>query len=292
MDFSNGDPPLQLSLSDPTTATYTATWTPTHNSAQMTITAKASAMGFPDAAVTLTGGVTPNVAPVITANGIVNNFYPQAGAPLAPGAIIEIFGSAMASVTQSATSVPLPTAINGTSVVIGGLEVPLFFVSPGQINAQIPNELTQGNSYDVVVIANNAITTPQPVYLNLRAPGVARFADGHVIAQHGDFSLVTAQSPAMPGEYLVIYLGGLGPGNQTVASGNPSPSSPLDAVPDVTITVGGQSAPVVFAGLTPGLVGLYQVNFQVPQNLSSGDQPLQITEDGFAGNTSLLTVGK
>jgi len=185
---------------------------------------------------------------------------------------------------------PVEIAGEVASVVIGGLEAPLFFVSPGQINAQIPNELVQGNSYDVVVIANSAVTTPQPVQLNLRAPGVARFADGHVIAQHSDFSLVTAQSPAKPGEYLIIYLGGLGPGDQTVTSGSTSPSSPLDAVPDVTITVAGQSATVFFSGLTPGLVGLYQVNFQVPQNVSSGDLMLQVTEDGYAANSGLLTV--
>ena len=289
-DFSNGDPSQRLTLSDPHSGTYTATWTPTHNTAQMTITAKASATGFPNASVALTGSVTPNVAPVLAANGVLHNFYPQVGAPLAPGTIVEIFGSAMAATTQSANTTPLPTSIGGTSVVIGGLQAPLFFVSPGQINAQIPNELVQGNSYDVVVIANSAVTTPQPVQLNLRAPGVARFADGHVIAQHSDFSLVTAQSPAKPGEYLIIYLGGLGPGDQTVTSGTTSPSSPLDAVPDVTITVDGQSAPVFFSGLTPGLVGLYQVNFQVPQNVSSGDVMLQVTEDGYAANSGLLTV--
>lgn len=292
MDFSNGDPPLRLPLSDPTKAAYTATWTPSHNSAQMTITAKASATGFPSASVTVVGSVTPNVAPVLAPNGIVNNFFPEVGAPLSPGAIVQIFGTALASGAQSATTTPLPAAINGTSVVIGGLQAPLFFVSPNQINAQIPNELIQGNSYDVVVIANNAITAPQPVYLNLRAPGVARFADGHVIAQHSDFSLVTTQSPARPGEYLIIYLGGLGQGNQTVASGTPSPLSPLDSVPDVTITVAGQSAPVVFSGLTPGLVGLYQINFQVPQNVPAGDVMLQVTQDGYTGNTSLLTIGK
>ena len=291
-DFSNGDPSLSLALSDPHSATYTATWTPTHNTAQMTITAKANATGFPNASAQLVGSVTPNVAPVLAANGVLHNFYPQVGAPLAPGTIVEIFGSAMAATTQSATTTPLPTSIGGTSVVIGGLQAPLFFVSPGQINAQIPNELVQGNSYDVVVIANSAVTTPQPVQLNLRAPGVARFADGHVIAQHSDFSLVTAQSPAKPGEYLIIYLGGLGPGDQTVTSGTTSPSSPLDAVPDVTITVAGQSATVFFSGLTPGLVGLYQVNFQVPQNVSSGDLMLVVTENGYVANSSLLTVGK
>ena len=176
--------------------------------------------------------------------------------------------------------------------MIGGLEAPLFFVSPGQINAQIPNELTQGNSYDVVVIANSAVTTPQPVRLNLRAPGVARFGDGHVIAQHSDFSLVSAQSPAKPGEYLVIYLGGLGPGSETVASGTPSPASPLDAVPDVAVMVAGESAPVLFSGLTPGLVGLYQVNFQVPADAASGDLMLVVTENGYVSNTSLLTVSQ
>jgi uncharacterized protein (TIGR03437 family) len=288
--FSNGDPPLSLNLTDTKTAVYSTTWTPAHAATQLTVTAQATAFGLQPASAQVIGGVSDTVAPLLAKNGTLHNLYPQPGAPLAPGTIVQIFGSGLAAVTGS-TSIPLPTVLNGTSVLIGGELAPLYYVSSGQINAQIPVDLTPGQEYQVLAVANNAYTTPDTIHIAPVTPGIARLANGQVIAQHGDFSLVTQDAPAKPGEYLVAYLAGMGLTDTPVGTGAQAPSSPLAAVNiSASVAVDGERAPVLFAGLTPGFIGLYQINFQVPADIQSGNRKLEIFQGGTAANTSVLPV--
>ena len=96
-------------------------------------------------------------------------------------------------------------------------------------------------------------------------------------------------SPAKAGEYLVAYLAGLGDTTVPVASGTASPSTPL-AQPSNTpaLTINGVQSPFLFAGLTPGLVGLYQMNFQVPADLPAGDITIVVSQNGQASNQTVL----
>jgi len=289
-EFSNGDPPLSLNLSDTKTAVYSSTWTPTHAATQITVSAQATAIGLQPASTQILGAVSDTTAPVLAKNGTLHNLYPQPGAPLAPGTIVQIFGSGLAATTGS-TSVPLPTVLNGTSVLIGGELAPLYFVSSGQINAQIPVDLLPGQEYQVLVVANNAYTTPDAIHIAPVTPGIARLANGQVIAQHADFSLVSEDAPAKPGEYLVAYLAGMGLTDNPVGTGAEAPSSPLAAVnASASVAVDGEAASVLFAGLTPGFIGLYQINFQVPADAQTGDRKLEIFQGGMAANTSVLPV--
>jgi uncharacterized protein (TIGR03437 family) len=287
--FSNGDPPLPLSLTDPVKGIYSGTWTPRSASPQMTVTAHASASGYPSATAQLEGATVPNAAPVLTPHGTLHSFDPLVGAALAPGTIIQIYGQNLATGTAQPTTIPLPTTMNGTTVLIGGTPAPLYFVSPGQINAQLPFELAPGNQYQILITVNGALTTPDILQLSPATPGLAAFGDGTLIAQHGDGSLVSTTSPARPGEYLVAYLAGMGGTNATPGSGTASPSSPL-ALPTATptLTINGTASPIAFAGLTPGLVGLYQMNFQVPAGLPAGDLTLVVTQNGQASNQTVL----
>jgi uncharacterized protein (TIGR03437 family) len=289
-EFSNGDQPLSLNLSSGNGGVYSATWTPSHAADQLAVTAQATASGLQPASAQILGAVSDTVAPVLANNGILHNLYPQPGAPLAPGTIAQIFGSAMAATTGS-TGIPLPLVLNGTSVLIGGELAPLYYVSSGQINAQIPVDLIPGQQYQALVVANNAYTMPININIAAVTPGIARLANGQVIAQHADFSLVTEDAPAHPGEYLVAYLAGMGLTDTPVSTGAQAPSSPLAAVSaSPSVAIDGESAPVLFAGLTPGFIGLYQINFQVPSDAKSGDRKLQIFQDGTAANTSVLPV--
>jgi uncharacterized protein (TIGR03437 family) len=289
-EFSNGDPPLSLNLSDTKTAVYSSTWTPTHAATQLRVTANATASGLPPASTQIIGAVNENVAPILAHNGTLHNLYPQPGAPLAPGTIVQIFGSGLAA-TTGGTNIPLPTVLNGTSVLIGGELAPLYFVSSGQINAQIPVDLLPGQEYQVLVVANNAYATPDAIHIAPVTPGIARLANGQVIAQHADFSLVTEDAPAKPGEFLVAYLAGMGLTDNPVGTGAEAPSSPLAAVKtSASVAVDGETASVLFAGLTPGFIGLYQVNFQVPADAQSGDRKLEIFQGGVAANTGVLPV--
>jgi uncharacterized protein (TIGR03437 family) len=289
--FTNGDPPLILSNISPTAGLYSATWTPRKPSAQVTISASASAPGYPPSAVKLAGQVAPNSAPSLAPNGTQDIFYPQVGGGLGPGNIVQIYGSGLASQIQTPGSLPLPTILNGSSVLIGGVEAPLFYVSPGQINAQIPAELDANKQYQVIVNANGALTTPQPIQLTNAVPSILEFSSGAVVAQHLDGTLIGDSSPAAQGEYVVIYLSGMGATDIPVPSGTAAPTSPLANVVDVPIaTLNGNPVKLVFAGLTPGLVGLYQINFQIPQDLADGNYSLVISQDGSPSNTTTLPV--
>jgi uncharacterized protein (TIGR03437 family) len=156
-----------------------------------------------------------------------------------------------------------PEALNGASVLIGGIPSPLYYVGPGQINAQIPFELDPAKQYQVVVNANGAPTAPQTIQLSQAAPGLAAFPDGSPIAQHwDDYSLASETSPATPGEYLAMYLVGMGQTDHGVASGAAAPLNPLVRVTSApVVTLGGNPAPVLFAGLTPESVGLHVRSF-------------------------------
>ena len=286
--FTNGDAPLILSLANPSQALYSGTWTPRKSAAQITINAQASAPGLSPASLQLTGVVTPNAAPVLTPHGSLNGFYPLVGSSLAPGTIVQIYGQNLASQITQPGTLPLPTVANGTSVIIGGLPAPLFYVSPNQVNAQIPFELQANQQYQIIAQANGAITTPDTIQLSAATPGIAVF-NGTILAQHSDGSLVSQTAPAKSGEYLVAYLLGLGLVDQPVTDGGPAPSSTLaqPLIPPV-FTINGAPYPLLFAGLTPGLVGLYQMNFQVPAGLPAGNLTLVITQGANPSNQVTL----
>jgi uncharacterized protein (TIGR03437 family) len=249
----------------------------------------ASAPSFSAVTNPISGAVAPNAVPLLSPNGTLHSFNPLVGAALAPGTIVEIFGQNLASTTATSNTVPLLNTMNGSSVIIDGIEAPLYYVSPGQIDAQIPFELQSGQQYQVIVLTNGALTTPQPIQLSAATPGLAASPDGTLIAQHADGTLVTAASPAMGGEYLVAYLAGLGDTTVPVTSGAASPSSPL-AMPTntLTLTINGAQSPIYFAGLTPGLVGLYQMNFQVPAGLPTGSIAIVVSQNGQPSNQTIL----
>jgi uncharacterized protein (TIGR03437 family) len=124
---------------------------------------------------------------------------------------------------------------------------------------------------------------------------VLTYSDGvHAHAQHLNGSDVTATSPAKPGEYVVIYLLGMGPTNPSVPSNAPAPSSePLARVTIApAVTLDGVNTSVLYAGLTPFFVGLYQIDFQVPQNARPGDLNLVIMQGSVTANTTKLTVSQ
>ena len=210
-----------------------------------------------------------------------------------------MYGSGLSSFTGSPGILPLPNSYpptGSTFMLVGGLSAPLYYLSDGQLNVQLPNELATNQQYAVVVSANNALTLPDTIDVVAGQPGVDAFSDGHVVAQHNaDYSLVSSSNPAKPGEYLIIYLVGLGPTNSQRADrrAGPGPPNPLaTATVQPTVTVGGQPAFVAFAGLTPGAVGLYQITFQVPAGAASGDQNLVVIQGGVTANTTKLTVSQ
>jgi uncharacterized protein (TIGR03437 family) len=295
--FSNGDPPLPLA-GDGTTNVYSATWQPSTVVPSMTVTVNAESGTLTPAMAQFVGGVNPNAspAPTLIPGGTLHIFFnvPTAealGGGLAPGNVAQVYGTGLASAAGSPNVVPLVNQFNGTFMLVGPVQVPLFYVSSSLINVQMPVELAP-NQYSAIVSANGALTLPETVTLVPLQPGMAANADGTVIAQHvtSGYTLVTPANPAAPGEALVIYLAGMGATNPVVASGNPAPPQLVPANVQPTVTVDGVGAAIGYAGLTPGGVGLYQINFTVPPGARSGNLNLVVMQNGMPANATTLPV--
>jgi uncharacterized protein (TIGR03437 family) len=291
--FSNGDPPLTLTPVDNASGLFSATWTPRTVSPQVTVTTTASSAAFGPASAQITGEVLVNAVPILAPNGAFSIFTSSVGQPVAPGSVLQIYGSNLSAQSVAASAIPLTTTLGGTSVLIGGVPAPLYYVGPGQINAQAPFELLPGGQYQIQVTSDGATGAPESIYVAPVSPAVASLPTGTIIAEHADYSLVTADSPATPGESILIYLSGLGATDTPVGSGAGSPFSPLaHALAAPSVLLNGQTAPVAFYGLSPGSVGLYQINFQVPPETPSGDLPLVVNQSGASSNTAILPVSR
>ena len=294
MTFSSGEPPVGLLPDLSGLGRYSATWVPRNAVSQVTVTAFASSPGLASGRMQITGKVTPNVAPALTPGGMLNVFNPSVGGGIAPGMAVQIYGTnlALPGVSDLASSLPFPTTLSGTSVVIGGTQAPLYYVSPGQINALAPFELKPGVPYQVLVTVNGAIATPDKFTSTPAAPGIAAFANGNIIAVHLDNTLITATSPAKPGEIIVLYLAGLGSAQNQPPTGSGAPVPPTDPISPATVTINGNTVPTLFVGLTPGSVGLYQINLTVPADTPDGNQPLIVTQSGTPSNITILPIRK
>jgi uncharacterized protein (TIGR03437 family) len=313
--FSNNDP--QLILDHVSDGIYTRLWTPSNAEATVLVTLQARAAGLQSTlplegkvlAAGSGGGATARRNPQIFPRGIVNGASFAAGQPLSPGSIFSLFGRELSTSATgvAATSVPLPRDLGETRVTIAGLRVPLFFSGDGQVNGQVPFELTPGTTTQVVATAQTSLAAPEPITMAAVQPGIftvnssGQGQGAILIANVGDTLAAPAGSipgraarAAVPGEFLTIYCTGLGSVTDPPLSGTPALSNPLShtqAVPAVTI--GGISATVSFSGLAPGFVGLYQVNVEVPANAPAGDAvPVVLTVGGVTANTVTVAIGR
>jgi uncharacterized protein (TIGR03437 family) len=149
--------------------------------------------------------------------------------------------------------------------------------------------LVAGQQYEIQVTNVGGVSTPDIVNIVAVAPGLANIV-GRALATHADGSLISQASPAKPGETIVAYLSGMGATRSSLADGAASPNGPNSTATLPTVVVGGTNANVVYAGTTPSLVGVYQINFQVPSGAAAGDLVMTVTEGGVTSNQTLLSV--
>jgi uncharacterized protein (TIGR03437 family) len=218
--------------------------------------------------------------PAILSGGLVNAAsYTQS---VAPGSLIAIFGTHLALTTATAPSVPLPLDLGGSTVTINGVPAPLFTVSPGQINAQVPFEVTPGMASVTVTVGGQSDT--QQMLVAAVAPGVFTI----------DGVRLLAPGIAHRGAILTLFLTGQGPLSPTMQTGAPPAADSVATLPQIVlpvrITIGGVPAPVLFSGVPSGLVGISQVNFEVPQNVALGDQPLVLGVGDQQAKPVILTI--
>jgi uncharacterized protein (TIGR03437 family) len=199
---------------------------------------------------------------------------------VAPGQIVSIFGqNFLGGGSANANATPLPTQLGpqNTTVTACGHAFPLYSVSPGQINAQIPIECPAAGTMTATITVGSQTAT-QTFALAAASPGIFTVngsGSGDGVILHADNSLVSAAKPASAGEQVVIYATGLGATNPSFSTGTAANQINTTLLP-TSVTVGGKGATVTFSGLTQGLVGLYQVNTIVPSGLT-GSQPVVIT---------------
>lgn len=219
----------------------------------------------------------------------------------APGSLATIFGSNLAIGTYSGEAVPLPKMLGGASVRIGGYAAPLLFVSPSQISFQVPWEVSGLDSAIMQVTVGSLDGPPQSLRLRDFSPGIftlSQAGGGQGAVTIGDSTALAAPSdgsggrPVRRGEAISIFCTGLGQVDNRPASGSPAAAVPLSAVTRVvTVRFGTVETPAAFAGLTPGLVGVYQVNVLVPEDAPSGDSvPLNISAGGIRSNVASIAI--
>jgi uncharacterized protein (TIGR03437 family) len=217
------------------------------------------------------------------------------GSPaLAPGGLISLYGQQLSPISLVSSEIPLPTALADSCLTVDGLAVPVMFVSPNQINAQLPFEATGNVTFTLFTpggISNNFNTVVYSAAPSVFMSGAAGPQTGlpTIVRANNNSQLVTASDPIQGDDTLVIYLTGLGVTSPQVADGAAAPISPLAySVGVPTVTLGGVPLNVFYSGLTPTLVGVYQINATVPKNVPQGlSVPLAIS---LGGNTTTVNV--
>lgn len=251
--------------------------------------------------------LTP-VAPSITPNGVISASAFGAFGAAAPGGWIEIYGSALAPDSRSWATTDFngnnaPTQLDGTSVTVGGQPAYVSYISPGQVNVQIPFTVSTG-SQAVVVKTTSGLSASSSVTVNALEPGlvapplflingkqyvVATFTDGVTYVLPPNTLPGVASRLAKPGDTIVLYGAGFGPVTPAIPAGQIVQQTNSLTTP-VKFSFGGTPAAAPsYAGLVPGYVGLYQFNVVVPTIAANSLTPLTFSA-GSTNSTQTLYV--
>lgn len=241
-------------------------------------------------------------APTYSADSIANgaNFAPG---PFALNSVVTIFGSNLAyenAEVQSNATV-LPTQLGGVEVNINGFPVPLIYVSPTQINLLVPGYNNAGSA-PLFVVRQGWTGPVVNISLVPVAPQLFATSDSFVIAQHADYSQITSDAPASPGEIIILYATGLGP--QPQQYNDESNAGQLPAIPepvstDLQVLLNGTgiaswagggnqgTSNIWYAGVTPGTAGVFQINLVLPGTLPA-NPAIQISAGGLTSSTGVI----
>jgi uncharacterized protein (TIGR03437 family) len=291
--FSSGD--SEVPLNPLGAGQWAATWVPSNASTSATITLQGVSDSGLFGSGVLQGVVTASTStPIINSSGVVN--AASSTPVIAPGSFISIYGANMAGSNTLASTTPLPDSLGSAQAFLGGESLPLQFSGAKQINAVVPYDIPVNSFQQVIVQTGNALSQPQPVLIAAAAPGVftqnqSGNGPGAILVQHRGSStsaMNTPSNPAKAGDALLIFCTGLGTVTPKVSAGSIAPASPPAKIDNpVTVSVGGENATVLFAGLAPGFVGLYQMNVTVPAGIAASDTvPVVLT----AGSISSVPV--
>ena len=270
-------------LTDSSNATNTLTFSIQNQYAQGALLEQANS-GFVRGGALHAAFVNPTQAIGNVASYAVN------GTP--PGSVFALFGQNLSSKNTGASSVPLPTNLNNTTVTVNGEAAPLFFVGTSQIDAQMPWDIPAGSLATVIVKNGSSTSNAAAVYVPANYPGISVYGSNRAVVVNADGTVNAADAPAKAASAVVAYFTGGGPvnaaGKLTTGAASPDGLSPVSA--NSSVTVGTVAAAAAYIGLTPGGIGLYQANFTVPPSLAKGTYPVVITIGGQASNSPAMTV--
>jgi len=247
------------------------------------------------------GNAVPGT-PVYTEASIANSAANVADL-FAPNTCLTIYGQNLAYVTKAISpddihAGTLPTALQGTGVRVLLNQIPasMYYVSPSQVNILIPASLRPGTM--VLQLVNDSLAGPPiSLPLGIAAPALFQLDPTTVIATHGNGPLVTAASPAKRGEVVVIYAAGLGVTTPpAIANQLPQALAPLADMAGFQVLLNGtlvDKKAILYAGVTPGFAGLFQINLLLPGDAPSNPE-IRVNSSGIlspSGRTIPLSTG-
>lgn len=240
--------------------------------------------------------------PSVAENGVLNSAsyvtVGQAGFAVSPGSLVAIFGQDLAAQLTVASSVPLSTSLADVSVRFNDVPAPLLFVSPGQINAQLPWDLLgpeqETGTATVVVSRGTNRSVSRQIQLARFSPGIytlsgngiggavsVNASDGSVSQPAGSVPGITTR-PVKAKEAIIVYASGLGPVDKPLPNGADSLDQLRRTLTTPTVLIDGREAEVLFSGLSPQFPAVNQLNLVVPDGVRAGNEiPIQIRIGGI-----------
>ena len=231
------------------------------------------------------------VRPEISQAGL-GNVFSGVGGRVAPGEIVSLFGSGLGPLSgvalgfDGATGL-LPTFGSGVAVSLNGQPAPLYFVSTGQINIQVPYEVSGSTEARLVVTVNGQASDTVTLPVVATKPGLVT----RVWNQDG--SINAPDNPALAGSVVVLYATGQGITNPASRTGAyPVGSFPEPVLP-ATVSIGGLTSEVLFRGQAPGTAGVMQLNVRLPEGITAGNGvPVVLTIGGVSSQAGVTIAVK
>jgi uncharacterized protein (TIGR03437 family) len=194
--------------------------------------------------------------------------------------LLSVFGANLANSTATNTGNPLPYSLAGVSAFVNGFAAPILYASPTLLNIQVPYSVGAGPA--VLGINNNGQIAGFSFQMSPASPGIFADANGNI-----------APTPTVKaGTALALYVTGTGdvnPAIKTAYAASSGSAAPVPVLP-LSVTVGGAPAFLEFVGITPGLIGVTQVNILVPANTPTGNQPVVVTVGGVSSAPANIVV--
>jgi uncharacterized protein (TIGR03437 family) len=199
--------------------------------------------------------------------------------------LVSVFGTNLAPAPLPTSAQPLPYSLGSITAAVDGIPAPLMYVSPNQVNLQIPYAASAGPAVLGITSTITGQAAGFAFQISPAAPQIFNDGSGNAspavnVPQNGTFALYVTGT----GEVSPALKTAYSPSAGTALASLPKPVLPLSA------TVGGIPAFIQFVGITPGLIGTMQVNLKLPASVPAGVQPVVITVNGVASPAANITV--